>query len=149
MADPALLVKDVGPQTDVIEEHNRRNCFPHAPDPKRLRDICKGQPTSVQDVASDNLLSADIEHPNLDVAEQVSSPPGELNGSATKLRSYPYKFREIIERAKQLAQCGAALDPYPNRAWFVDEKGPVYMTEAIAECMEKGVFIPSGKYHCC
>ena len=100
-------------------------------------------------MASDNLLSADIEHPNLDVAEQVSSPPGELNGSATKLHSYPYKFREIIERAKQLAQCGAALDPYPNRAWFVDEKGPVYMTEAIAECMEKGVFVPSGKYHCC
>jgi len=97
LADPALLVEDVGPQTDVIEEHHRRNRFPRAPDPKRLHDIREGQPTSVQDVASDNLLSADIEHPNLDVAEQVSSPPGELNGSATKLRSYPYKFCEIIE----------------------------------------------------
>ena len=96
-------------------------------------------------MASDNLLSADIEHPNLDVTEQVSSPPGELNGSATKLCSYPYKFHEIIERAKQLAQCRAALDPCPNRAWFVDEKGPVYVTEAIMESMEKGVFVPSGE----
>jgi len=97
LADPALLVEDVGPQTNVIKEHHRRNRFPRAPDPKRLRDIREGQPTSVQDVASDNLLSADIEHPNLDVTEQVSSPPGELNGSATKLHSYPYKFHEIIE----------------------------------------------------
>ena len=87
----------MGPQTNVIEEHHRRNHFPCAPDPKQLCDIRKGQPTLVQDVASDNLLSADIEHPNLDVAEQVSSPPGELNGSATKLRSYLYKFCEIIE----------------------------------------------------
>ena len=86
----------------------------------------------------DNLLSADIEHPNLDVAEQVSSPPGELNGSVTKLHTYLYKFREIIERAKQLAQCSAALDPYPNRAWFVDEKGPVYVTEAITEHCRAG-----------
>ena len=79
----------------------------------------------------------------------MSSPPGELNGSATKLCSYLYKFHEIIEQAKQLAQCGAALDPYPNRAWFVDEKGPVCVTEAITEHMEKGVFVPSGEYHCC
>ena len=138
LADPALLVDDVGPQTNVIEEHHCQNCFPCAPDPKQLRDIHEGQPTSVQDVALDNLLSADIEHPNLDVAEQVSSPPGELNGSVTKLHTYLYKFHEIFERAKQLAQCGTALDPYPNRAWFVDEKGPVYVTEAITEHCRAG-----------
>ena len=86
----------MGPQTNVIEEHHHQNRFPRTPDPQRLCDICKGQPTSVQDVASDNLLSTDIEHPNLDVAEQVSSPPGELNGSATKLHSYPYKLIPIL-----------------------------------------------------
>ncbi|KIM62571.1 hypothetical protein SCLCIDRAFT_24875 [Scleroderma citrinum Foug A] len=147
--NPALLVEDVGPQTNIIEEHHHQNCFPHAPDPKRLCNIREGQPTSVQDVALDNLLSTDIEHPNLDVTEQVSSPPGELNGSVTKLHSYPYKFHEIIKRAKQLAQCGTALDPYPNRVWFVDEKGPVYVTEAITEHMEKGVFVLSGPSALC
>lgn len=74
----------------------------------------------------------------------VSVPPGELSGAATRLRSYPYKFREIIERAKQFAQCGAATDPFPIRAWFVDEKSSDYITEAIAEREEQGVFVPHG-----
>ena len=51
---------------------------------------------------------------NLDATEHILTPPGELSGSATKLCSYPYKFPEIIERAKQLAQCGAATDPFPG-----------------------------------
>ena len=50
---------------------------------------------------------------SLDATEQIPIPPGELSGSATKLHSYPHKFWEIIERAKQLAQCGAATDPFP------------------------------------
>ena len=75
----------------------------------------------------------------------ISTPPSELSGSATKLRSYPYKFQEIIERAKQLAQCGAATDPFPGRLWFVDEKSAEYITEAIAEHEAKHVFIPPGE----
>ena len=71
-------------------------------------------------------------------------PPGELTGAATKLRSYPYKFREIIEWAKQFAQCGSATDPFPSRTWFVDEKSAEYITEAIAEREAKDVYIPPG-----
>ncbi|KIM65650.1 hypothetical protein SCLCIDRAFT_112427, partial [Scleroderma citrinum Foug A] len=52
---------------------------------------------------------------------------------------------EIIERAKQLAQCDAALDPFPIKALFLD-KSAMYITEAIAEHAEKGVLIPPGKY---
>ena len=70
---------------------------------------------------------------------------GELSGPPTRLRSYPFKFQEIIERAKQLAQCGAITTPFPNRADFVDEKSVIYIAEAIAEREEKGVVIPPGK----
>ena len=61
-----------------------------------------------------------------------------------KLRSYFYKFREIIERAKQFVQCGSAMDPFPSRTWFVDEKSAEYITEAIAEQEAKDVYIPPG-----
>ena len=71
----------------------------------------------------------------------MSVPLGELTGPATKFCSYPHKFREIIECAKQLAQCEAALDPFPIKASFLDKS-----TEAIAERTEKGVLIPPGKY---
>jgi len=86
-----------------------------------------------------------MEGPDPDVAEQLSVSPGELSGVATKLRSYPPKFRKIIERAKQLVQCGAASNPYPPRAWFIEEQSAVYFTEAIVECEEKGVIIPPGE----
>ena len=75
----------------------------------------------------------------------MSAPLGELTGPATKFRSYPHKFREIIERAKQLAQCEAALDPFPIKTSFLD-KSAMYITEAIAERTEKGVLIPPSKY---
>ena len=79
--------------------------------------------------------------------EQTSTSPGELSGSATKLHSYPYKFREIIKQAKQLAQCGAATDPFPSWAWFIGEKCSEYIAEVIAEYEEKGVLIPPGEYY--
>lgn len=126
-------------EVDVVEEHHRQNGFPRAPDPQRLRDIRSGHqdPTSC---SHDPPLS---EAPVSDVP--MSMPPGELTGSATKFRSYPHKFREVIERAKQLAQCEAALDPFPIKALFLD-KSAMYITEAIAERAEKGVLIPLGIY---
>ena len=126
------------PQTDVVEEHHCRNGFPHAPDPQRLCDIRSGHqdPPFSQDL----LLS---EGPVSGVP--VSVPPGELTGSATKFHSYPHKFHEVIEHAKQLVQCNAALEPFPIKALFLDKSG-MYITEAIAECTEKGVSVPLGKY---
>ena len=64
---------------------------------------------------------------------------------ALPICSYPHKFREVIERAKQFAQCGAATDPFPSRSCFIDEKSAEYITEAIAECEAKGVYIPPGE----
>ncbi|KAI6040098.1 hypothetical protein EDC04DRAFT_2602741 [Pisolithus marmoratus] len=79
------------------------------------------------------------------IPRKTSAPSGKLTGPATKLCSYPFKFCEIIEWAKQLAQCGTALDPFPTRAWFVDEKSAMYITEAIAEQEQMGVLILPGK----
>ena len=98
----------------------------------------------MQDASQDVSFSQPITD-DLDATEHISTPPGELSGSATKLHSYPYKFREIIKRAKQLAQCGAATDPFPGRSWFVNEKSAEYITEAIAEHEAKHDFIPPGE----
>ena len=63
------------------------------------------------------------------------------------LWSYPFKFHEVIECAKQLTLCGAAMEPFPNPVSFIDEKSALYMIEVIAEQEEKSMFIPSGKLH--
>jgi len=152
-SDPVLLMEEMRFQTDVVEEHHRRNRLPRAPDPQQLCHICQGHsstPTSQATPLDENLnlpsaRPHDMEGPDPNVAEQLSVSPGELSGPAMKLRSYPPKFHEIIERAKQLAQCGAASNPYPPRAWFVEEQSAVYFTEAIVEREEKGVVIPPGE----
>ncbi|KAI5985592.1 hypothetical protein EDD15DRAFT_2373938 [Pisolithus albus] len=138
-----LLAEDAHFEIDVVKEHHRRNRFPRAPDPQHLRDVHQPLPGSAllqQDLPLRECspAAADIKHP----MPVVSS--GELGGPATKLHSYPYKFREIIEQAKQLAQCGATSDPFPSRAWFVDEKSAMYITEAMAEREQMGVLIPPG-----
>ena len=89
--------------------------------------------------------SHDMDSPIPDIIEHLPVSSGELSGPVTKLRSYPPKFCKIIEWAKQLVQCGAASNPYPPRAWFVEEQSAMYFTEAIVECKEKGVIIPPGK----
>ena len=137
-------------ETDVVEEHHRQNHFPRAPDPQQLCDVRSGH-SSLRATPMDDspnvpsTQSHDTEGPSPNVTEQLQVPLGELSGPATKLRSYPPKFREIIERAKQLAHCGAAKNPYPPRAWFVEEQSAVYFTEAIVEREEKGIAIPLGK----
>ena len=118
------------PENDVVKEHHNWNGFLHAPDPQRLCDIHSGHqdPTSC---SQDPPLS---EGPVSDVP--VSVLPGELTGSATKFHSYPHKFCEIIKHAKQLAQCEAALDPFPIKTLFLD-KSAMYITEAITKHTEK------------
>lgn len=149
-SDPSLLENQYS-ETDVVEEHHRRNRFPHAPDPQQLRDIRQSHgtvaPSSQVATLSGQPSGSHIEN-ILGAIEQTPIPPGELTGNPTKLRSYPPKFREIIERAKQLAQCGAAaMDPFPSRASFINEKSAQYIAEAIAEREEKGVIIPAGEFY--
>lgn len=136
-SDPVLLAGEDTPKTDVVEEHHRRNGFPRAPDPQRLCDI--------RSAHQDPPFSQDPPLSEGPVSGIPVSPPGELTGPATKFRSYPHKFREVVERAKQLAQCDAALDPFPIKALFLD-KSSMYITEAIAERAEKSVLVPPGKY---
>ena len=133
-----FTVEDM-PKNDVVKEHHHQNGFLCAPDPQWLCNIFSGHqdPTSC---SQDPLLSED---PVSDVP--VSVPPGELTGLAIKFHSYPHKFCEIIKHAKQLAQCKAALDPFPIKALFLD-KSAMYITKAIAEHAEKGVLIPLGMY---
>ena len=149
--DPALLAEDTHSKVDVVEDHHRRNCLPHAPDPQHLCEVNQraipDRPSApvARDASQDGFSFTQSNTDDLDATQQIPTPPGELSGSATKLRSYPFKFREIIERAKQLAQCGAAEDPFPGRTWFVDEKSAEYIVEAIAEREAKYVYIPPGK----
>ena len=107
--DPSLLAADARPQIDVVEQHHRRNRFPRAPDPQQLREVnqcppldCSSAPVT-QDAPEDGISFTQPNMDGFDATEQIPTPLGELSGSATKLRSYPHKFREIIERAKQLA----------------------------------------------
>ena len=136
--DPGLLVKEDTPKIDVVEEHHHRNGFPRAPDPQRLCDIRSGH--------QDPLFSQDPPLSEAPVSGVLMSVPlSELTGPATKFRSYPHKFCKIIECAKQLAQCEAALDPFPIKALFLD-KSAMYITEAITKHTKKGVLIPPNKY---
>ena len=134
-------------ETDVVEEHHHWNRFPHAPDPQWLHDIWQSHgavaPFS-QDAMPTGQPSGTPTGCIPDAAEQMSIPPGELTGHPTKLCSYPPKFHEVIKHAKQLAQCAAAaMDPFPSRSSFVNEKSTQYITEVIAERKEKDIFIPA------
>ena len=147
-SDPALIENQCS-ETDVVEEHHCQNCFPHTPDPQRLHDIQQSHhavaPFS-QDATPTGQPSGTPTGCIPDAAEQTTIPPGELTGHPTKLHSYPPKFREVIERAKQLAQCAATtMDPFPSRSSFINEKSTQYITEAIAEREEKDIFIPAGE----
>ena len=149
--DPLLLTEDACLQVDVVQEHHRRNGFPCAPDPQQLSKVnekpplvCPSAPVT-QDASRDGISSIEPNMNDLDATEEVPTFLGELTGSPTKLRSYPHKFREVIERAKQFAQCGAATDPFPSWSCFIDEKSAEYITEAIAEREAKGVYIPPGE----
>ena len=149
--DPLLLSEDARLQVDIVQEHHRRNGFPHAPDPQQLSEVNERPPLVspsvpvAQDVSQDGTLSIEPNINDLDVTEEVPTLLGELTGSVTKLCSYPYKFREVIEWAKQFAQCGAATDLFPSQSYFIDEKSAEYITEVIAEREAKGVYIPPGE----
>jgi len=72
----------------------------------------------------------------------LTTADGELTGPPTKLRSYPNKFREVIERVKLIAQCDSAMkDPFPPRSTFLDTLSGEIFNEALIECTN----IPPGK----
>ncbi|KAI6023054.1 hypothetical protein BKA83DRAFT_4627261 [Pisolithus microcarpus] len=115
-----LLAEDACFEIDVVKEHHHQNCFPHAPDPQHLCDVHQLLPGSA-------LLQQDL-------------PLRECSPAAADIKH----LMPVVSSAKQLAQCGATSDPFPSRAWFVDEKTAMYITEAMAEREQMGMLIPPG-----
>ena len=77
-----------------------------------------------------------------DIATVRTTADGELTGHPTKLRSYPNKFREVIERAKLIAQCDAATkNSFPSHSTFLDTSSGEIFSEALVECTN----VPPGK----
>lgn len=133
---------------DVVRAHHRRNGFPRAPSPERLRTIRDQQHLSAgvvrSTVAQNNASSvAEGPEPSSEIAHPtVAAPDGELQGHPTKLRSYPFGFRPVIERAKLIAQCDSATkNPFPVRSTFLDVSSAEIFSEALLGCEN----VPAGK----
>ncbi|KAI6037193.1 hypothetical protein PISMIDRAFT_14781 [Pisolithus microcarpus 441] len=145
--DPALLAiseQHYGEDSDVVHAYHQHNGFPHVPAPERLCAIRdQQQPSSgitismpAQDVACGIAQSSQL-------PPESTGPPtavlltanGELTGHPTKLRSYPNKFREVIEQVKLITQCDSAMkNPFPSRSTFLDIMSGEIFNEALVEC---------------
>lgn len=112
--DPELLAEEGHSQIDVIKEHHRHNYFPHASDPQELYGICQQLPDSLSLSQNGSPSPPPDIKPDPDITDHVSILIGELSSQPTKLCSYPFKFCEIVEQAKELVQCVAALNPFPS-----------------------------------
>lgn len=125
---------------NVVDEYHQRNRFPRPPDPSSLRNVRLQQHSSnianLPRSRSESSVPSDRAQtpPVLSQVPSTEAAPGPLTGPATRLRAYPHKFREVIERAKQISQCECALsNPFPARSEFLDRKSGEHFTEAIAE----------------
>ena len=109
-----------------MDDHHRRNCQPRAPDTEDLAEIRRQQRHSKTPAPDTTQASS---------TAQAPVATGVLTGSAQKLRLYPIKFREVIERVKLIAQCECATkSPFPDRATFLDTTSGECFSEAISEC---------------
>ena len=79
--------------------------------------------------------------PVLPQAQTMDAPPGPLEGSATKLHTYPHSFRAMIECAKLIVQCNAtSVDPFVTCPQFLDHRSNEFFNEAVAKAQN----VPSG-----
>lgn len=130
----AALFADSG--EDVIRAHHQRNGFPRAPSPGRLDAVRnRASDEDSTEITTDN-ATGDSAHVEATLAN------GQLTGNATKLRSYPFGFRQVIEQAKLIAQCDSTTkNPFPNRSTFLDISSTEIFSEALLECEN----VPPGK----
>ena len=133
--DPRLLAEEqISNDRDVVNDHHRRNRQPRAPDTEDLAEIRRQQRHS-KTPASDTAQTSST--------TQDTVAAGVLTGSAQKFRSYPNKFREVIEQVKLIAQYECATkSPFPDRATFLDVTSVECFNEAILECDD----IPPGQH---
>lgn len=138
-----------GEHSDVVCAHHQSNGFPRSPAPERLRAICTQQPPSAGLTVSEPpqiVTSSVAQGPqpleSTDIATVRTTADGKLTGHPTKLRSYPNKFRKVIERAKLITQCNAATkNSFPSRSTFLDTSSGEIFSEALVECTN----VPPGK----
>ena len=122
--------------------YHQGNRFPRAPALEQLRAVRNQQQSSAGVTISEpahNISS--VAQGSQPSSESTGTPTvlitanGELTGHPTKLRSYPNKFCEVIERAKLIAQCDSATkDPFPSRSVFLDTLSGEIFNEALVEC---------------
>lgn len=136
--DPVLLAESEQQSgEDVVRAHHQRNGFPRAPSPGRLRAI-RGQQQVSAGIAVPMIEETAGPQPS-----QVVATDGALEGHPTKLRSYPFGFRAVIERAKLIAQCDCATkSPFPPRSTFLDISSTEIFSEALLGCEN----VPAGKF---
>jgi len=73
--------------------------------------------------------------PQVPLSTQSTVAPSFLTGPAHKLRPFPNKFREVIERVKLISQCECATKcPFPDRATFLNIMSVECFSEALLEC---------------
>ena len=125
-----------------MHAYHQGNRFPHAPAPEQLRAVRNQQQSSAGVTISEPAHNvSSVAQGSQPSSESTGAPTvliaadGELTGHPTKLRSYPNKFREVIERAKLIVQCDSATkDPFPSRSTFLDTLSGEIFNEALVEC---------------
>ena len=132
-----------------MRAYHQGNRFPRAPAPEQLQAVRNQQRSSAGVTVSEPAHNvSSVAQGSQPSSESTGAPTvliaadGELTGHPTKLRSYPNKFREVIERAKLIAQCDSATkDPFPSRSAFLDTLSGEIFNEALVECTN----IPPGE----
>ena len=132
-----------------MRAYHQGNRFLRAPVPEQLRAVRNQQRSSAGVTISEPAHNvSSVAQGSQPSSESTGAPTvliaadGELTGHPTKLRSYPNKFREVIERAKLIAQCDSATkDPFPSRSAFLDTLSGEIFNEALVECTN----IPPGE----
>ena len=139
--DPHLFAEEqTSNDHDVVNDYHRRNHQPHAPDTEDLTEIRRQQchsKTPARSGPSDTLQT---------LTTQATIATGLLTGPAQKFRSYPHKFREVIERVKLISQSECTTKcPFLDRVIFLDTTSVECFNEAISECED----VPPGqpKFH--
>ncbi|KAG9314872.1 hypothetical protein JVU11DRAFT_3971 [Chiua virens] len=103
LIDPALHAESQGQSgEDVLHAHYRHNGFPCAPSPEQLHSIHDQQQLTVGNSGS-AAGNTEITIVAITGHTQAAAQDSMLVGHPTKLQSYPFGFRQVIERAKLIA----------------------------------------------
>ena len=143
------LTKEMCSETDVVEEHHCQNGFPHAPDPQCLHDIHQQlSGNSVAPLLQETPLNKDLStRPSCRCYQRIISSPSWTKRYHHKIAFISLQILRSYWMSQTVCTVCTAIDPFPSQAWFIDEKSSAYITEAITEHNEQGIFIPPRTSH--